>query len=89
MFIVIDHPTLASSGGATNECIYVAPPELAINIVVKVINIRLLRSRSESIDNNHGEDVMHSGLTGWAVLVSIIDRVADSSFDQLWERRIS
>jgi len=52
MFIVFDHPTLASSGGATYECLSVAPPELAINIVIKAINIKLLRCRSGTVDNN-------------------------------------
>jgi hypothetical protein len=29
MYIAFDHPRLTSSGGATYECLYVAPPELA------------------------------------------------------------
>jgi hypothetical protein len=51
MFIVFDYSNLAS-GGATYKWLYVAPPELAMNIVTKAINIRLLRSRSETVDNN-------------------------------------
>jgi hypothetical protein len=52
MFIVFDYPNLASSGGATYRHLYVAPPELAMNIITEAINIRLLRSRSETVDNN-------------------------------------
>jgi hypothetical protein len=52
MFIALDLPNLASSGGATYVHSYVAPPELAIIIVIKAINIRLLRSQAETIDNN-------------------------------------
>jgi hypothetical protein len=52
MFIVFDYPNLASSGGATYSHLYVAPPELAMNIIAKAINIRLLRSRPETVDNN-------------------------------------
>jgi hypothetical protein len=46
MFIVFDHPSLASSGGATSECLDVAPPELARCVRMSSINIqRRWRSR--------------------------------------------
>jgi hypothetical protein len=45
MYIAFDHPSLASSGGATYECLYVAPPELARCGRTSSINIpRLWRS---------------------------------------------
>jgi hypothetical protein len=44
IFITLDHPNLASSRGATSRHVYVAPPELAIIIIIKAINIELLRS---------------------------------------------
>jgi hypothetical protein len=52
MFIAFEYPNLASSGGAAYQHLDVAPPELETNIVIRAINIRLLRSRSETIDNN-------------------------------------
>jgi hypothetical protein len=52
MFIAFEYPNLASSGGAADQHLDVAPPELETNIVIRAINIRLLRSRSETIDNN-------------------------------------
>jgi hypothetical protein len=51
MSIVHDPNHDPSSARATYEWLYVAP-ELAMNIITKAINIRLLRSRSETIDNN-------------------------------------
>jgi hypothetical protein len=44
IFIALDHPNLASSGGATYGHSEVAPLELAIKIIIKAINIELLRS---------------------------------------------
>jgi hypothetical protein len=45
MYIAFDHPRLTSSGGATYECLYVAPPELARCGRTSSINIpRLWRS---------------------------------------------
>jgi hypothetical protein len=52
MFIAFEYPNLSSSGGATYQHSDVVPPELETNIVIRAINIRLLRSRSETIDNN-------------------------------------
>jgi hypothetical protein len=52
IFIARDHPNLASSGGAAYRHSYVAPSELGMNIVIKAINIRLLWSRSETVDYN-------------------------------------
>jgi hypothetical protein len=52
MLIELDHPKLASSEGTTYKHSYAAPPELAINLAIKAINNRLLRSQSEDIDNN-------------------------------------
>jgi hypothetical protein len=52
IFIAFDHPNLASSGGAAYRHSYVAPPELGTNIIIEAIKIRLLRSRSETTDNN-------------------------------------
>jgi hypothetical protein len=52
MFIAFEYPTLSSSGGATYQHLDVAPPELERVGYSNAINIRLLRSRSETIDNN-------------------------------------
>jgi hypothetical protein len=51
MFIVFDHPNPASSGGAIYRYPYIAPPELAVETFVETINIRLLRSQVEPVDN--------------------------------------
>jgi hypothetical protein len=46
MYIVLNHPNLASSEGAIIKHSGVASPEIAVTIVIKTINIELLWGRS-------------------------------------------
>jgi hypothetical protein len=65
MFIACDYPNLASSEGATYSYSYVAPSELAMNIIIKAINIGLLRSRSNlliTIDFNLHSPHLYEGV---------------------------